>query len=79
MWLESGITLCRLILLEASKAQNSMAAVSGKRQNRLRLDPSLELLVQPLDGVGDAGTFPPARHSRVKPLNTVPFAPPIPA
>jgi hypothetical protein len=44
-------TLRMLIWPEASNAQKHGGSV-GRWQNGLRLDPSLELLVQPLDGVG---------------------------
>jgi hypothetical protein len=49
-----------LICPEASSAQNSTAAVSA--DGSTVLDPSLELFVQPLEGIGGAHAAPLARR-----------------
>jgi hypothetical protein len=53
-------TLRMLIWPEASRAQHGCGV--GRWQDGLGRDPSLELLVQPLDGVGGANAAPLARR-----------------
>src|SRR5215472_12462615 len=55
-------TLRMLIWPEASKAQNSIAAVSAEGSTVCVLIRRLKLLVQPFDGVGGAHAFPLARR-----------------
>src|SRR6266567_2789105 len=54
-------TLRMLIWPDASRAQNSIAAVSAEGQHGLGLDPSLELLMEAFDRVCGARAPPLAR------------------
>jgi hypothetical protein len=61
-----------VVLPYAKKAQNDIAAVSADGNTVTRLDPPLELLVQPLDGVRGPDRFPLAFREARKRKQLIP-------